>query len=101
VRNLVYGQIGDSPRPDPPVFTTIQLRPGDMILLCSDGVYSNLTSHEIQAAMSAIDPAATLVDRGDARSGERNLPDPNDLSAPYNYRAHQDDTTALVIKVEW
>jgi serine/threonine protein phosphatase PrpC len=100
-RNLVYGQIGDAPRPEPPVFTTIRLQPGDMILLCSDGVYSNLTTSEIQAAMSAIDPAATLVDRGDARSGERSLPDPNDLSAPYNYRAHQDDTTALVIKVEW
>jgi serine/threonine protein phosphatase PrpC len=100
-RNLVYGQIGDAPRPDPPVFTTIRLQPGDMIALVSDGVYSNLTTSEIQAAMSSIDPAATLVDRGDARSGERNLPDPNDLSAPYNYRAHQDDTTALVIKVEW
>jgi protein phosphatase len=101
LRNLVYGQIGDAPRPDPPVFTTIQLRPGDMILLCSDGVYSNLTTHEVHAAMSSIDPAATLVDRSYARSGERTLPDPNDLSAPYNYRAHQDDITALVVKVEW
>jgi protein phosphatase len=101
MRNLVYGQIGDAPRPDPPAFTTIQLRPGDMILLCSDGVYSNLTTDEIHASMSAIDPAATLVDRGYARSGERTLPDPADLSAPYNYRAHQDDVTALVIKVEW
>jgi hypothetical protein len=32
---------------------------------------------------------------------ERTLPDASDLSAPYNYRAHQDDTTALVIRVDW
>jgi serine/threonine protein phosphatase PrpC len=100
-RNLVFGQIGDSEAPQAPVFATIQLRPGDMILLCSDGVYANLTTDEISNAMASLDPAAALVDRGDARSGERSLPDPADLSAPYNYRAHQDDTTALVVRVEW
>ena len=100
-RNLVYGEIGDSEMPHAPELTTIQLRPGDMLLLCSDGVYSNLTTTEIANSMSSIDPAATLVDRGDARSIERALPDPNDLTAPYNYRAHQDDTTAVVVKVEW
>jgi serine/threonine protein phosphatase PrpC len=100
-RNLVFGQIGDTPAPQAPVFSTIQLRPGDTLLLCSDGVYSNLTTDEIRASMASIDPAATLVDRGDARSAERALPDPNDLSAPYNYRAHQDDATAIALKVEW
>lgn len=100
-RNLVFGQIGDSPTPDPPTCSTIQLRPGDMLLLCSDGVYANLTTQEIQSTMASIDPADALVDRGDARSQQRTLPDPTDLSAPYNYRAHQDDTTAVVIRVEW
>ena len=100
-RNLVFGQLGDSPDAAAPDLITIQLQPGDSLLLCSDGVYANLTTDEIAASMSSIDPAATLVDRGDARSGERALPDPNDLTTPYNYRAHQDDTTALVVKVEW
>jgi serine/threonine protein phosphatase PrpC len=100
-RNLVFGQIGDEPNPQAPVFSTIQLRPGDMILLCSDGVYANLTTTEIRSTMASVDPAAALVDRGDARSAERTLPDPNDLSIPYNYRAHQDDTTAIVLRMEW
>ena len=100
-RNLVFGQIGDEPDQQAPTFATIQLRPGDLLLLCSDGVYANLTTDEIAASMQAIDPAATLVDRSNARSADRALPDPNDPSAPYNYRAHQDDTTALVIKVDW
>lgn len=100
-RHLASGQLGDSDIPPPPAFLTIKLRPGDMLLLCSDGVYANLSTPEIAASMEAIDPAATLVDRGDARSGERTLPDPGDLSVPYNYRAHQDDATAVVVKVEW
>ena len=100
-RNLVFGQLGDSPAPPPPALTAIELRPGDMLLLCSDGVYANLTSAEIEDALALIDPAAALVDRADARSAERTLPDPSDLSRPYNYRAHQDDISAVVVKVEW
>ncbi len=100
-RYAAFGQIGDSAEPQAPVFSTIQLRPGDVILLCSDGVYANLTTAEIRDGLTALDPAAALVDKADARSGERTLPDPNDLSAPYNYRAHVDDTSALVILVEW
>ncbi|MEO8285920.1 MAG: protein phosphatase 2C domain-containing protein [Chloroflexota bacterium] len=100
-RNLVFGQIGDSPTPQAPVFSTIQLRPDDTILLCSDGVYANLTTSEIRSTMASADPAAALVDRGDARSAERTLPDPSNLSTPYNYRAHQDDSTAVVVRVEW
>ncbi|HUS17937.1 MAG TPA: protein phosphatase 2C domain-containing protein [Chloroflexia bacterium] len=100
-RNLVFGQLGDSATPAPPVLSVIQLRPNDMLLLCSDGVYGNLTQSEIADSMALIDPAAALVDRADARSGERALPDAVDLNRPYNYRAHQDDTTALVLKVEW
>ena len=100
-RNLVYGHIGDSPQPPQPAFYTIQLRPGDMLVLVSDGVYSNLTTQEIANGLASIDPAAALVDRGDARSGERALPNANDFSEPYNYRAHQDDTTAVVVRVDW
>lgn len=100
-RNLVFGQLGDSATPQPPALTTIQLRPNDTILLCSDGVYANLTTDEIRMTMASADPAAAMVDRGDARSDERTLPDPNDLSIPYNYRAHQDDTTAIVLRMEW
>lgn len=100
-RNLVFGQIGDEAVPQAPAFSTIQLRTGDLLLLCSDGVYANLTTDEIAASMQSIDPTATLVDRSNARSADRALPDPNDPTAPYNYRAHQDDATALVIKVDW
>lgn len=100
-RNLLFGQIGDSPEPRMPEFATIQLRPGDMLVLVSDGVYANLSTSEIRDAIKSIDPAAALVDRGDARSAERPLPDAADLSAAYNYRAHQDDATAVVVQVEW
>ncbi|HMA36665.1 MAG TPA: protein phosphatase 2C domain-containing protein [Chloroflexia bacterium] len=100
-RNLVFGQIGDDPAPPPPALTVIQLRPNDKLLLCSDGVYGNLTTAEIEDSLALIEPAAALVDRADARSAERPLPDPADLTRPYNYRAHQDDTTAIVLKIEW
>lgn len=99
-RFLVAGQVGDSPDPQQPLFAAIQLNPGDTLLLTSDGVHDNLTPAEIEAAMQSIDPAATLVDRADARSGERSLPDPTDLTQEYNYRAHQDDSTAVVLRVE-
>ncbi len=100
-RNLVFGEVGDNPQTPPPVLSVIELRPGDLLLLCSDGVYANLTTAEIRDSLGLIDPAAALVDRSDARSAERTLPDPSDLSKPYNYRAHQDDITAIVVKVEW
>jgi serine/threonine protein phosphatase PrpC len=100
-RHLAFGQVGDSEAPRPPEFSTIQLHPGDVILLCSDGVYSNLTTREIAEGLTAIDPAATLVDRADARSAGRALPNADDPSEPYNYRAHQDDITALVVKISW
>jgi serine/threonine protein phosphatase PrpC len=100
-RNMLFGQIGDSPQPRPPEFCTIQLRPGDTLVLVSDGVYANLTTAEIRTSLESIDPAAALVDRGYERSGQRSLPDPADLSAPYNYRAHQDDATAIVVRADW
>ncbi|MDQ3930484.1 MAG: protein phosphatase 2C domain-containing protein [Chloroflexota bacterium] len=100
-RNMLFGQIGDSPEPRPPEFATIQLRTGDMLALVSDGVYANLSTSEIRDALVSIDPAASLVDRADSRSGERPLPDPGDLSALCNYRAHQDDATAVVVQVGW
>jgi protein phosphatase len=100
-RNLVFGQIGDRADAPPPTFSVIQLRPRDVLLLCSDGVYSNLTTAEITDALALLDPAAALVDRADERAGERTLPDPTDLSRPYNYRAHQDDITAVVVRVDW
>lgn len=100
-RNLVFGQIGDQAEPPPPALSVIQLRPHDVLLLCSDGVYSNLTTAEITDALALLDPAAALVDRADDRSGARTLPDPADLSRPYNYRAHQDDITAIVLRVDW
>jgi protein phosphatase len=100
-RNLVFGQIGDRPDAPAPTFSVIQLRPRDVLLLCSDGVYSNLATAEITDALALLDPAAALVDRADERSGGRTLPDPTDLSRPYNYRAHQDDITAVVVRVDW
>jgi len=99
-RNMLFGQIGDSPEPRPPEFATIQLRPGDMLALVSDGVYANLTTSEIRDGLMSVDPAAALVDRGDARSAVPSLPNPDDLSAPYNYRSHQDDATAVVVRAE-
>lgn len=100
-RNLLFGQIGDSDTPRQPDFLTIQLRPGDVLALVSDGVYANLSASEIRESLKSVDPAAALVDRGYARSEERSLPDPENLSAHYNYRAHQDDTTAVVVRLEW
>ncbi|MGI8587741.1 MAG: PP2C family protein-serine/threonine phosphatase [Chloroflexia bacterium] len=100
-RNLVFGQVGDSEAAPAPALSVIQLRPNDMLLLCSDGVYGNLTASEIADGLKLLDPAAALVDRADARSVERPLPDASDLTRAYNYRAHQDDATAIVLKVEW
>jgi len=100
-RFLVFGQLGDALPVPAPALTVIQLRPHDLLLLTSDGVHDNLTRREIADGLQLIDPAAALVDRADARSTERALPDAADLTQPYNYRAHQDDITAIVIKIDW
>ncbi|HET7079879.1 MAG TPA: protein phosphatase 2C domain-containing protein [Chloroflexia bacterium] len=100
-RFLVFGQIGDALPVPAPALTVIQLRPRDLLLLTSDGIHDNLTRREIADGLELIDPAAALVDRADARSAERALPDAADLNQPYNYRAHQDDITAIVIKIDW
>lgn len=100
IRNLVYGQLGDSdPAPEPSLLV-IRLSPADALLLTSDGVHDNLSAAEIAALLGQPDPAAALVTTADRRSTESPLPHPGDPTAPYNYRAHPDDATAIVVKQE-
>lgn len=98
-RNLVEEQLGDSAPPPLPAISVIQLGSGDALLLTSDGVHDNLSSSEITEFLRAVDPATALVQAADARSGESPLPNPEDPGAPFNYRAHPDDASAMLIRL--
>jgi serine/threonine protein phosphatase PrpC len=82
-----------------PAISVIRLGSGDALLLTSDGVHDNLSSSEITQFLDEADPATTLVQAADARSGESALPHPEDLGAPFNYRAHPDDASAMLIRL--
>lgn len=54
----------------------LELRPGDRLLLCSDGISNELSDDEIRAALTGRPPSAaadTLIDLANARGGRDNL----------------------------
>lgn len=86
-RNILSSSLGS--KKDPQVQTeTIKLKAGDVFLLCTDGIYDNLTRSEIKSSLSSEDPKpGKLIEKAKKRfqSGA--------------FRAKPDDLTAGIIKV--
>lgn len=86
--NVVINSVGTD-QSDPIAETSrIELTPGDILLLCSDGVYKNLSEAEIiEGLQNADDPAKALGEAAYARSQDKN-----------NKRRNPDDISAIVVK---
>lgn len=95
-RNLIAQSLGDGEKPPQPHSYHIALKPGDVILLTSDGVHDNLTSDEIArsvATNSGFGKETALVNDlvGQAKNRSR-------LEGSH-IRGKMDDISAVVVKV--
>lgn len=76
MRNVLYRALGQNPDVDVDVYEAY-LRPGDRMVLCSDGLTRHVRSREIaEVALSIDDPeiaSQALVDLANARGGEDNV----------------------------
>lgn len=72
-----------------PDFYTVDLKAGDRLLLCTDGVHDNLTDQEISAVLSKNNDPNSIVDILIDKSIKR--------SHDHSIRSKSDDTTAIVI----
>lgn len=73
----------------------VEVLPGDVLILTTDGVHDNLTDKEIEAIVrsssAAQEAALRLTANSLARSRE---------SRKYNIRAHPDDMSAVVVEIK-
>jgi serine/threonine protein phosphatase PrpC len=72
-----------------PLTSRIEVTPGDTLLLCSDGLYKNLTESEIVAGLGEGDASADKL--GEA-AYERS-------TTPTNRRSTQDDISVIVVRL--
>lgn len=89
-RNQVSGALSPKSR-SRPVFSAVNLWPGDRFVLTTDGIHDNLTDDEvfetIQAAGTAAEASEALVGRSVLRSEANGL------------RSKRDDMSALVVEI--
>ena len=76
-RHLLYRCLGHKPVVEPDVFQPLALRPGDALLLCSDGLWEELRTSGIAEVMAS-EPdvtlaAARMVDAANEAGGEDNI----------------------------
>jgi PPM family protein phosphatase len=88
-RNAISNFFGD-PNAKPEVFF-MDLEPGDIILLTTDGIHDNLTTSEINQILSTDKSSKQITKNIITKSQNR--------SKSNHFRAKRDDMTALVLKV--
>ncbi len=74
-RNIITRSLGTAPQVEPDIFTQ-ELRAGDTVVLCSDGLSGHLEPPEILAVAGSYSPsvaALTLIDAANARGGRDNI----------------------------
>lgn len=91
-RNQIYKFFGSKnlAKPD---FYTVDLKAGDRLLLCTDGVHDNLTDQEISAILSENNNSDDAVKKLIKESKERSFD-------PENIRSKDDDVTAILISIK-
>lgn len=86
--NVVVNALGTNGNPIRAQRNRIEILPGDTLLMCSDGVYKNLSESEIiHLLKTAENPAVALGEASLARSKDES-----------NHRCNPDDITAVVVK---
>ena len=73
-RNIITRSLGHSDSLAVDVFGPLQLRPGDLLLLCSDGLYGVVSESEMAGIASSFSPDEA-ADRLIALANERGSPD--------------------------
>ncbi len=78
--NVVINSLGTGREDLIPERSRIEIEPGDVLLLCSDGLYKNLNESEIIAGLQALDDCAkvlgeTALARSQDKTNRRNNPD--------------------------
>lgn len=77
-RNLIYRSLGGTTRAEVDVDIFVErLRPGDALLLCSDGLWEMVRDEQLASILTEVtDPAAAcdlLIDRANENGGEDNI----------------------------
>ncbi len=87
--NIVINALGIHAENPVPQTSRIETTPGDVLLLCSDGLYKNLAEDEILSGLDEDDDGAEKL--GDAAMTRS--------KTPTNRRSTQDDISAIVVRL--
>ncbi|MEP7289719.1 MAG: protein phosphatase 2C domain-containing protein [Chloroflexota bacterium] len=91
--NIVLNALGINENKPVPEMSRIEIAPGDVLFLCSDGLYKNLSDTEIATGLETTsasdDTAQKLGGEAFARSQDTT-----------NHRSYFDDISAVVVKFE-
>jgi protein phosphatase len=77
-----------------PHLQILEVKPGDVLILTSDGVHDNLTDREIEAICSSFSGSGETATRLAANSLSRSRGEKE-----RNIRSHPDDISAVVVKI--
>lgn len=91
-RHLLMNALGLDPDNFWPRTDVVELMPGDILLLTSDGVHDNLTDDEIKGLISQPGLAGDIATRLSKAARDR-------YGDSHHPRAKEDDITALVVKI--
>lgn len=77
LRNVLYRALGQNDQVDVDVYDPVKMRPGDRLVLCSDGLTRHVKPDEIAGIVSGNDvpdaACAALIERANERGGEDNI----------------------------
>jgi protein phosphatase len=75
-RHVLTRCLGAEPEVEVEVYEPRELEPGDILVLCSDGLTEHVAKHELSGLVTATDPneiAKRLVDEANQRGGHDNI----------------------------
>ena len=82
-----------------PAVQSLEVSPGEVLLLTSDGIHDNLTDEEIELLSQAEGLSAEDVAVGLAESARKRSREKEEMSESASLRAKADDMTAVVLRI--